>query len=180
LRFLILQALGVTGEMVRLSLFPSSNAVCENFPMSSNSRNATRARKLFLALIFAVLCVVAVFAYYENRPWKIPEEAKLRTNPIQPSASALATGRSIYMNKCTQCHGQTGKGDGPDAASYYPSPTSLVDSKHMSSVTDGEIFYQISEGRKPMPAFRRKLSEEQRWELVLYVRSLAPAAPSSR
>jgi mono/diheme cytochrome c family protein len=55
-----------------------------------------------------------------------------------------------------------------------------VDSKHMSSVTDGEIFYQISEGRKPMPAFRRKLSEEQRWELVLYVRSLAPAAPSSR
>jgi mono/diheme cytochrome c family protein len=146
--------------------------------MPTNSQNATLTRKLFLGLILATLCVVAVFTYYENRPWKVPDEAKLRPNPVQPSASALAAGRAIYMDKCTQCHGQTGKGDGPDAASYYPSPTSLVDAKHMSSVTDGEIFYQISEGRKPMPAFKRKLSEEQRWQLVLYVRSLAPPVPS--
>jgi mono/diheme cytochrome c family protein len=148
--------------------------------MPSNSPNAVRARKLLLGLIFVTLCVVAVFAYYENRPWKVPEEAKRRPNPIQASASALAAGRDIYMDKCTQCHGQTGKGDGPDAASYYPSPTSLVDAKHMSSVTDGEIFYQISQGRKPMPAFKKRLSEEQRWQLVLYVRSLAPVPPSSR
>jgi mono/diheme cytochrome c family protein len=166
--------------MLRLSLFPSSNAVCEDFRMSANSQNATRARKLFLALILVTLCVVAVFAYYENRPWKVPEEAKLRPNPVPPSASALAAGRAIYMDKCTQCHGQTGKGDGPDAASYYPSPTSLVDAKHMSSVTDGEIFYQVSQGRKPMPAFKKKLSEEQRWQLVLYVRSLAPSLPVGR
>jgi mono/diheme cytochrome c family protein len=165
--------------MFRLSLFPSSNAVCENFAMPANSGNAALVRKLFLTLIFVTLCVVAVFAYYENKPWKVPEEAKLRPNPIQPSASALAAGRSIYQDKCTQCHGQTGKGDGPDAASYYPSPTSLVDANHMNSVMDGEIFYQISEGRKPMPAFKRKLSEEQRWQLVLYVRSFAPAAPAS-
>jgi mono/diheme cytochrome c family protein len=148
--------------------------------MPSNSPNAVRARKLLLALIFVTLCVVAVFTYYENRPWKVPEEAKRRPNPIQASTSALAAGRSIYMDKCTQCHGQTGKGDGPDAASYYPSPTSLVDAKHMNSVTDGEIFYQISQGRKPMPAFKKKLSEEQRWQLVLYVRALAPVPPSSR
>ena len=148
--------------------------------MPSNSPNAVRARKLLLALIFVTLCVVAVFTYYENRPWKVPEEAKRRPNPIQASTSALAAGRSIYMDKCTQCHGQTGKGDGPDAASYYPSPTSLVDAKHMSSVTDGEIFYQISQGRKPMPGFKKKLSEEQRWQLVLYVRSLAHIPPSSR
>jgi mono/diheme cytochrome c family protein len=166
--------------MFRVSLYASANAVCENFGMPTNSQNATRARKLFLALILVTLCVVAVFAFYENRPWKVPEEAKLRPNPIQTSASALAAGRANYMDKCTQCHGQTGKGDGPDAASYYPSPTSLVDAKHMSSVTDGEIFYQISQGRKPMPAFKKKLSEEQRWQLVLYVRSLAPSLPVGR
>jgi mono/diheme cytochrome c family protein len=50
----------------------------------------------------------------------------------------------------------------------------------MSSVTDGEIFYQISQGRKPMPAFKKRLSEEERWQLVLYVRSLAPVPPASR
>jgi mono/diheme cytochrome c family protein len=148
--------------------------------MPINSPNAIRARKLLLGLIFVTLCVVAVSAYYENRPWKVPEDVKRRPNPIQLSAPALAAGRSIYMDKCTQCHGQTGKGDGPDAASYYPSPTSLVDVKHMSSVTDGEVFYQISQGRKPMPAFKKKLSEEQRWQLVLYVRSLAPVPPANR
>ena len=148
--------------------------------MPINSPNAVRVRKLLLGLILVTLSVVAVFAYYENRPWKVPEEAKHRPNPIQASALALDAGHSIYMDKCTQCHGQTGKGDGPDAASYYPSPTSLVDAKHMTSVTDGEIFYQISQGRKPMPAFKKKLSEEQRWQLVLYVRSLAPVLPSSR
>lgn len=148
--------------------------------MPINSPNAGRVRKLLLGLIFVTLCVVAVFAYYENTPWKVPEEAKRRPNPIEPSASGLAAGRSIYMDKCTQCHGQTGKGDGPDAASYYPSPTSLIDAKHMSSVTDGEIFYQISQGRKPMPAFKKRLSDEQRWQLVLYVRSLAPFPPSGR
>ena len=98
--------------------------------MPINSPNAVRVRKLLLGLIFVTLCVVAVFAYYENTPWKVPEEAKRRPNPIEPSASGLAAGRSIYMDKCTQCHGQTGKGDGPDAASYYPSPTSLIDAKH--------------------------------------------------
>jgi mono/diheme cytochrome c family protein len=148
--------------------------------MPISSPNAVRARKLLLGLIFVALCVVAAFAYYENRPWKVPEEAKRRPNPIQLSAVGLAAGRSIYMDKCAQCHGQTGKGDGPDAASYYPSPTSLVDAKHMSSVTDGEIFYQISQGRKPMPAFKKRLSEEERWQLVLYVRSLAPVPPASR
>src|SRR5580704_334857 len=148
--------------------------------MAINRQHAVRVRKLLLVLILVTLCVVAALTYYENKPWKVPEEAKRRPNPIQPSASALAAGRSIYLDKCIQCHGQTGKGDGPEAASYYPAPASLVDAKHMNSVTDGEIFYQISQGRKPMPAFRKRLTEGQRWQLVLYVRSFAPLLPSSR
>jgi mono/diheme cytochrome c family protein len=48
-------------------------------------------------------------------------------------------------------------------------------------LTDGEIFYQISEGRKPMPSFKKKLSEAQRWQLVLLVRSFAaPSAPRAQ
>jgi mono/diheme cytochrome c family protein len=73
-----------------------------------------------------------------------------------------------------------GKGDGPDAATYYPSPTNLTDASHINSVTDGEIFYQISQGRKPMPAFKKRLTEEQRWQLVLFVRAFAAHEPSNR
>ena len=47
----------------------------------------------------------------------------------------------------------------------------------MNTVTDGEIFYQISEGRKPMPSFKKRLTEDQRWGLVLLVRSFS--APSA-
>jgi mono/diheme cytochrome c family protein len=148
-------------------------------PMATNPQNAARTRKLLLVFLFLILCVVAVFAYYQNRPWKVPEEAKRRKNPIQSSPAALAAARVIYLDKCANCHGETGKGDGSDAAMYYPSPTNLTDAKHMNSLTDGEIFYQISQGRKPMPAFKKRLTEEQRWQLVLFVRSLAATDSSN-
>jgi len=49
----------------------------------------------------------------------------------------------------------------------------------MSQATDGELFYKISEGKKPMPVFKNKLTEDQRWELVLLIRSFAqPVSPA--
>jgi mono/diheme cytochrome c family protein len=61
---------------------------------------------------------------------------------------------------------------------YDPAPTNLTDPKHMNHLTDVEIFYQITQGRKPMPSFRKKLSEDQRWQLVIFVRSfVAPDTP---
>ena len=56
---------------------------------------------------------------------------------------------------------------------YDPSPSDLTDTAKINARTDGEIYFQITEGRKPMPAFKKKLTEEQRWQLVLYVRALA-------
>jgi len=78
----------------------------------------------------------------------------------------------VYADKCAHCHGDTGKGDGRDANRYDPAPTDLSDSKKMNPATDGELFYKISEGKKPMPVFKNKLTEDQRWQLVLlFVRS---------
>jgi len=146
--------------------------------MTAHARSALRLRKLLFVLLLAAISISVVFAIYQNRQWKIPEEAKLRRNPLESTPQALAAARVIYLDKCVQCHGETGKGDGSDAALYYPSPASLIDSKRMSGVTDGELFYEISEGRKPMPAFKKRLTEAQRWQLVLFVRSLS-APPSA-
>ena len=60
---------------------------------------------------------------------------------------------------------------------HDPPPSDITDARHMNTVTDGEIFYQISEGRKPMPSFKKRLTEDQRWGLVLLVRSFS--APSA-
>jgi mono/diheme cytochrome c family protein len=102
-------------------------------------------------------------------------------NPLAPSETTLRAAHRIYVDECAQCHGERGKGDGPEAAMHSPSPSDLTDVRHMNAVTDGEIFYQISEGRKPMPSFKRRLTEDQRWGLVLFVRtfsaSVAPAIP---
>jgi mono/diheme cytochrome c family protein len=59
---------------------------------------------------------------------------------------------------------------------HRPAPSDITDVKHMNTVTDGELFYQISEGRKPMPSFKRRLTEDQRWGLVLFVRTLSGSA----
>ena len=141
--------------------------------MPELAKRNLRLRKILFVSLLVVICISVAVALYENREWRVPEEAKLRTNPLQPSRAALAAARPIYLDKCAQCHGDTGKGDGPEALLYYPTPKSLIDTNHMRTVTDGELFYQISEGRKPMPAFKKRLSEDERWQLVLFVRSLA-------
>ena len=146
--------------------------------MTSTAQSTLRLRKVVFVALLAIICVAVLVGFYQNRQWKIPEEAKLQKNPVEPSPAALAAARTSYLDKCVQCHGETGRGDGSDAAMYYPAPASLNDATRMNAVTDGEMFYEISEGRKPMPAFKKRLSEEQRWQLVLLVRSFAAESPN--
>jgi hypothetical protein len=47
----------------------------------------------------------------------------------------------------------------------------------MSRVTDGDIFYQITVGRRPMPSFKSRTTEDQRWQLTLLVRSFSQQTP---
>jgi len=138
-------------------------------------------RKLPKAMFLMVLAIVAaaiIYSAVNNAPWSwpVPEEAKQLKSPLQPTAAALKSAREVYADKCAHCHGDTGKGDGRDANRYDPAPTDLSDSKKMNPATDGELFYKISEGKKPMPVFKNKLTENQRWQLVLLIRSFTESA----
>ena len=141
--------------------------------MNMDAQQKLRLRKLLFGALLALIGLSIVLAVTRRGRWIIPEEAKRRENPIEPSAQALHAARDLYRENCVQCHGGMGKGDGPEAARHYPAPADLTNAKRMSAVTDGELFYQISEGRRPMPAFKTRLTEEQRWQLVLLVRSFA-------
>jgi len=129
-------------------------------------------RIVFFGLLAAIAGLL-VYVFLHRNDWRIPENAKGLRNPLVPSNAALRSAAGIYKAKCAECHGETGKGDGPDAAMYEPAPADLTDARRIGGRTDGELFYQISEGRKPMPAFRDKLTAEQRWQLVMLVRSFA-------
>lgn len=140
-------------------------------------RNRTLPRAMFL-LVLAVIATAIVYSVINNAPWSwpVPEEAKQLKNPLQPTAPALKSAHEVYADKCAHCHGDIGKGDGRDANRYDPAPTDFTDAKKMNEATDGELFYKISEGKKPMPVFKNKLTEDQRWELVLLIRSFAESA----
>jgi len=147
--------------------------------MTDTKDRKRRARLgIFVVLIGLVLLAIALTAIHK-KTWAIPPEAKAMKNPLAPSDANITLATRVYSDQCANCHGDAGKGDGSDAMMYDPAPSDLTDSAKMSKVTDGEIYYQITEGRKPMPSYRKRLTEEQRWQLVLLVRSFAgqPAAP---
>ena len=144
---------------------------------SSLQRNVAVPKFLFvLVLMIMVFAIVYAPLHQSAWSWPVPEEAKQLKNPLQSSPAALDAARFIYHDKCAQCHGDTGRGDGRDAARYDPKPADFTDANLMRGVTDGELFYKISEGKKPMPVFKTRLTEDQRWALVLLVRSFARAA----
>jgi mono/diheme cytochrome c family protein len=117
-------------------------------------------------------------------PWTAPPEARARVNPVEPSPAAERKGRALFLKHCASCHGDKGRGDGP-AEHFTDEPArDLTDPAVQARLTDGEIFWKVSTGRREhgdviMPALAQKVSsEEERWKVVLFVRSLA-VHPSS-
>jgi len=149
--------------------------------MFPNASRSLKARKiLFAAVLILTLLIVAHWMVQESKPWVVPPEYKNLENPLTPSETNLHAARQVYLDECAQCHGDRGKGDGPEARSHYPLPADLTDAKWMANVADGEIFYQVSEGHRPMPSFKNRLTQDERWELVLLVRSFSqPNVPAN-
>jgi mono/diheme cytochrome c family protein len=118
-----------------------------------------------------------------NTLWIAPLRAARQENPVAPDEKSLAQGKMLFVAGCLPCHGATGKGDGPAAATLERNgvrvhPGNLADAK-MWQQTDGAIFWKLTEGKTPMPAWRETLSEEQRWSVIHYIRTLAPKPTSN-
>jgi mono/diheme cytochrome c family protein len=100
----------------------------------------------------------------------------LERNPIPPTTESVAIGRQVYQAQCAACHGAQGRGDGPAAATLNPPPLDLT--QHVGLHTDGELHRWISDGvpGTAMPAFRDRLTPDERWHLINYLRTLAPVS----
>lgn len=102
----------------------------------------------------------------------VPEEAAAVANPIEATNESIAAGGALYATNCALCHGETGEGDGPGAAGLEQAPADLHE-EHVQELSDGALFYIISHGRPetPMPAWENVLNEEQRWQVVNFLRT---------
>jgi mono/diheme cytochrome c family protein len=96
-------------------------------------------------------------------------------NPIPVSPASLAQGQTIYQDQCVPCHGPAGKGDGPLALTLNPRPADLTQHTAPGVHSDGQLYDWISDGipGSAMPAFQTILSDDERWHVVNYIRTLA-------
>jgi mono/diheme cytochrome c family protein len=106
--------------------------------------------------------------------WQLPPEAEATKSPLTVDAKVLATGKSVYTDKCRRCHGPSGVGDGPDADPDHRADMDLTNPKRAESNPDGVVFHKVWNGRsKPkMPAFKEELTKDQVWAVVAYVQGL--------
>jgi mono/diheme cytochrome c family protein len=131
----------------------------------------------FLCLLLAALLVLASCSCPEQAAqpprWPVPQEASERPNPVAPTAESIAAGTALYREHCAVCHGVNGDGKSSWAETLPEPPADLTDGTLMGKMTDGEIFWKLTTGRDMMPPFAEKLSEEERWHVVNYLRTLA-------
>ena len=137
-----------------------------------------------IARIFGILGVAAALSFAGKRavaddapkPWVAPDDAKAVKSPLQPTPENLSAGEQTFTDNCVLCHGEKGAGDGLGAKAIKVKPADFTDKKLMGAETDGAIFWKMSEGRGPMPAWKEVLTDKERWQLVLYIRKLGKDA----
>jgi mono/diheme cytochrome c family protein len=98
---------------------------------------------------------------------KAPEKARAKRNPLERDPDAIAAGRSLFEQHCTECHGDLAEGG-------RKGPSLLVE--QVQNADPGAIFWILTNGVvwRGMPVWS-KLPEPQRWQLVSYVKSLGVA-----
>jgi mono/diheme cytochrome c family protein len=139
---------------------------------------------LFLTAVLSSIALSSGTAFAQsavqgtNEVWVAPARAARKQNPVPSDAKSIATGKELFVAGCLPCHGPAGKGDGPAAISLERKPGNLSDPK-LHNQSDGALFWKVSEGKTPMPSFQEAFTEEQRWQIINYVRTLAPKPDSS-
>jgi mono/diheme cytochrome c family protein len=91
-------------------------------------------------------------------------------NPVAPTEASLYQGKALFDVNCAMCHGQTSEARGPVGKKLTPPPPGL-DHELVQSRGDAHIFKAITLGFGRMPPFQDKLTQEERWNLVNYLRT---------
>jgi mono/diheme cytochrome c family protein len=136
-----------------------------------------------LGLAFATVLLIGSIVVTAQQPrtarehdvrWTAPATESARTNPLSGQTAVVAGGRKVFQQRCSTCHGEDGAG-----TATAPDLTRST----IRRQSDGALFWKITSGntRTGMPTFSF-LPPRQRWQLVLYIRSLSDnsAATPSR
>lgn len=103
---------------------------------------------------------------------RVPDEDRPRTNPFAHQAQAAAAGKQLFADNCSKCHGA-------DANGHANRPS--LRSPRVRHASDGELAWMLKNGDpyKGMPPWS-SLPEQQRWQIIAYLRTLPPAGESGK
>ncbi|MBK9984620.1 MAG: cytochrome c [Saprospiraceae bacterium] len=126
---------------------------------------------LFSGLHFDLTAQAKTTTKATSRYGDSPLWADTIRNPLASVSGSAAAGKTTYMKLCTVCHGNFGKGDGIAAASLAVKPADHTGDR-VQKQTDGSLYYELTNGHAPMPAYKADLTDKQRWQLICYIRTL--------
>ncbi len=118
---------------------------------------------------------------FSKNTWDLPPDADKTVNPVEATEESIAKGKELFMGKkgnCIFCHGETGSGNKENLPKLRRVPADLSNADRMPKLSDGEIFWKITKGIPGiMPGREKQLTEEERWHVVNFVRTLAKEKP---
>ena len=128
-------------------------------------------------LLYILVALVGIAAISFSIPsknegdWKAPDAVNKMINPLKGNTKSTEKGKKIFELMCWTCHGLKGAGDGPASKDLELKPANHT-TDEIQKQTDGALFWKISNGRGTMIGYETVLSDNQRWQLVNYIREL--------
>lgn len=139
--------------------------------LNSKTMNMKKNLSFFLGTALVIGLMAFVPKNNTQEPWPVPDSYKNKVNPLKGDAASLTNGKALYNQHCKSCHGTKGKGDGPKAAQLDTDCGDFT-KPAFHNQTDGALFYKTFEGRKDMPAYKKKIPDANDiWAIVNYMRT---------
>jgi len=154
----------------RITILMESRSASRKKRISHNGRILWHAFTMLLTLGAANAQTASKDSLYAELA-KVPSKAAARRNPLQSDPDAVAAGAKLFASHCAECHGDTARG-GKKAPSLL--------APEVQQATPGTLFWLLTNGvvRRGMPVWS-KLPEPQRWQLVSFIKTLAPTPQPS-
>jgi mono/diheme cytochrome c family protein len=128
-------------------------------------------KNLKLLFVSSLIMFMSISLMAQPKPWIVPANFKTMKNPVAVGDASTKAGLALYTKNCASCHGKAGLGDGVKARSLknFPGDFSKADFQKQS---DGDLYYKSKIGRDEMPKYEGKLSDDDIWNVVNYMRTL--------
>ena len=127
-------------------------------------------KNLKLLFVSAAILMLSASLVAQPKPWDVPANFKTMKNPIAKGDASNKAGMALYNKNCASCHGKVGLGDGVKARALKTFPGDFSNADYQDQ-TDGEHFYKSKFGRGEMPKYEGKLSDNDIWNMVNYMRT---------